>query len=47
MSNCSRPGIRMLVRGVFEGVPRLLVCGQMIWFTLLLGNAMGMGANIL
>jgi hypothetical protein len=47
MSYCSRPGIRMLVRGVFEGVPRLLVCRQMIWFSLLLGHAMGMGANIL
>ncbi len=46
MSNRGRLSILMSVLGVFQGLPRMLVSGQVIRLPVLLGNTMGMRGTV-
>jgi hypothetical protein len=47
MADCFRRlSMPMSVRGVLQGLPRMLVSTQVILFSLLLGGAMGMRRDV-
>jgi len=46
MSNHSRLRMPMSVFGILQGLPRKLVCRQVILFSLLFGNTMGMRGGL-